>query len=302
VWLPEGIWWDIYQGARIHAGSHDRHYLLDEVPVFVRSGEILVGQPFTLRASEAATELHIQIWPGDSGEYCLYEDDGRSLDYTAGKSVWLPIRHRSDGSTVAITLGPARGSYQGFLPARSIVVRLAVSMPVTAATAGETSVPAASIHYRGDRTEAVVTAGPIDLRNVTTILLEREALSTSVDLSGLPGLMRRLDLVRLLATAASSPHPVHEHERLIVDVAQTVRRLELKPSDASAEVERLRAALVMVPPVMGEYLEVFKRRRDGERLRQVTAANAVLQGALRDFPQWFGGVVPHIVDNRKRRR
>jgi hypothetical protein len=34
----------------------------------------------------------------------------------------------------------------------------------------------------------------------------------------------------------------------------------------------------------------------------VTAANAVRQGALRDYPQWFGRVVPNIVDNRKRRR
>lgn len=59
---------------------------LATLPLYVRAGAILPMDPvkqFTTEKSDAP--LLFNVYPGSNGEFELYEDDGTSFDYKAGK-------------------------------------------------------------------------------------------------------------------------------------------------------------------------------------------------------------------------
>lgn len=87
VYLPEGTWYDYWTGKR-YQGKQYVHVVtpLDTIPVFARSGSIIPMQPEMLYTDEKPVrELTLDIFPGKSGTFELYEDDGTSLNYKDGK-------------------------------------------------------------------------------------------------------------------------------------------------------------------------------------------------------------------------
>jgi len=83
VYLPEGLWRDFwtgepFEGAKVVACRAD----IDHIPVFARAGAIiprLDPSPQTLvpttneRIQSAGDDLLIDIYPGEDGEFCLYD-------------------------------------------------------------------------------------------------------------------------------------------------------------------------------------------------------------------------------------
>lgn len=87
-WLPEGVFYDFFNGLR-YSGNRklELYRTMEEIPVFVRAGAII---PMT-EEKEAITNgvslpkcMEITIFGGDDGTFCLYEDDGESMEYLAG--------------------------------------------------------------------------------------------------------------------------------------------------------------------------------------------------------------------------
>jgi len=88
VYLPAGAEWYDYWTKRKYAGG--QHVTvdapLDKLPVFVRAGTILPTTKPIQHTGETVEEIILDVYPGKKTTGYLYEDDGTSFGYEAGKS------------------------------------------------------------------------------------------------------------------------------------------------------------------------------------------------------------------------
>ena len=94
VYLPPGIWYDLYTDER-HRGG--RAILVDapveRLPVFVRAGAIVpMQQAVTCTDEEPTGPLELHVYGGAAGSLVYYEDDGVSYDYEDGAFLRRQIR------------------------------------------------------------------------------------------------------------------------------------------------------------------------------------------------------------------
>ena len=88
VYLPAGVWYDYWTGARQEGGRMIRvEAPLETVPLFVRGGTILpLGLEMNYVGEKPADPLRFEIYPDAHGEAStsLYEDDGLTEAYRQG--------------------------------------------------------------------------------------------------------------------------------------------------------------------------------------------------------------------------
>lgn len=103
--LPEGIWFDYVTGKKYKGNKGYLAFFKDEdYPVFVKAGSILPlvndHKEFNLNDTTPPKNMEIQIFPGASSQYELYEDDGETELYKEGNYLrtlieynYLPNNH-----------------------------------------------------------------------------------------------------------------------------------------------------------------------------------------------------------------
>ena len=84
--VPDGTWYDFVTGKKFPGNKkYVSFFKEDDYPVFAHSGSII---PFSNRSDYnnigLPTDLEIQIFPGASNTYTLYEDDGITSLYREG--------------------------------------------------------------------------------------------------------------------------------------------------------------------------------------------------------------------------
>lgn len=84
--VPDGTWYDLVTGKKFPGNKKYVSFFKEEdYPVFAHSGSII---PFSNRSDynnvSLPTDLEIQIFPGASNTYTLYEDDGITSLYKQG--------------------------------------------------------------------------------------------------------------------------------------------------------------------------------------------------------------------------
>lgn len=87
VWLPEGLWFNFFNGD-VYQGN--RHYSLygaiEEMNVFAKAGAII---PLAVLEEENQygnpKTLEVHIFPGSDNRFVLYEDDGETFGYERGE-------------------------------------------------------------------------------------------------------------------------------------------------------------------------------------------------------------------------
>lgn len=130
VWFPAGeVWYDYFNGDRFEGGqTKEISKPLDEFPLYVRGGHVLVMQPYTSRpATTPLEEVVMTVYPASgnvSNTFELYEDDGISLDYKDGKYTTTKINYSQDGNKGKVTVNPAEGGYAGQVEKRAYTLRL----------------------------------------------------------------------------------------------------------------------------------------------------------------------------------
>ena len=63
---------------------------LDTVPVFVKAGSIIPTAAKALRSRDVTLDtLTFDVYPGESGEFRLYNDDGDNINYATGGAAVL---------------------------------------------------------------------------------------------------------------------------------------------------------------------------------------------------------------------
>ncbi len=208
MWFPHGIWWNILTQERVdHSGDRPVLASANEIPLFVRGGVPIPMQRFSLRmAAKPANPLIVCVYPGSSGQFTLYEDDGLSPDYLHGAYALTPLHYENLGSQgIRVTVGPTVGSYSGQLQNRKLIIRLPVTTVPIRVLANGKSVPDTSIGIPG------YTYNPTTV--TTTVRLPdqsiRKATVVAVTFSGssavqtlLPEVVNRLAVIhRALAGA-----------------------------------------------------------------------------------------------------
>lgn len=88
VFLPKGTWYDYKSGKKFFGNKrYVTFYKEEDYPFFVKEGGIVPLKIFDSKKNDLNNprSLEINIFPGKSNIYRLYEDDGESLDYKDGK-------------------------------------------------------------------------------------------------------------------------------------------------------------------------------------------------------------------------
>ena len=123
VWLPDGIWYDIYTGMRYEGGRlMDTYRGIDSIPVFAKAGAILVCTD-EISAKEAISNpksLDIKVFPEADGAFALYEDDNETCDYEKGKCVITNMNYSSSEDSFVIE--PAAGDLSLIPDSRTYIV------------------------------------------------------------------------------------------------------------------------------------------------------------------------------------
>lgn len=81
--IPEGTWYDFKSGKKYLGNKkYVSFYKIEDYPVFVKAGGIIpLAGVSDLMQTECPKELEINVFPGETNHYDLYEDDGISKDY-----------------------------------------------------------------------------------------------------------------------------------------------------------------------------------------------------------------------------
>jgi len=116
-YLPEGIWYDYSTGKKFIGNKKYVSFFRDEdYPVFARQGAII---PFSNKSNinntSNPTSLEIQIFPGKSNSFELYEDDGFSQLYKEGKYLKTLIEYNYMKSNYTVIIRSLEGCH-GIVP------------------------------------------------------------------------------------------------------------------------------------------------------------------------------------------
>jgi alpha-D-xyloside xylohydrolase len=101
VYLPAGVdWYNYWTNERVQGGQTIKvDAPIDTLPLFVRAGSIVpLGEPVenTHQIQEIA---RVRIYAGASGDFTLYQDDGKTYGYEKGESRitrlhWDDVAHK----------------------------------------------------------------------------------------------------------------------------------------------------------------------------------------------------------------
>lgn len=124
---PAGAEWIDYWTGAIYSGgtAHIVPAPIDQIPMLVRAGSIIPMGPVMEWVDQLpADPMTLDIYPSGSTNFMLYEDDGVTTQYTAGK--FSTTRFTSDNSSghEAVTISAASGRYRGQLLARTYVLEI----------------------------------------------------------------------------------------------------------------------------------------------------------------------------------
>jgi alpha-D-xyloside xylohydrolase len=119
VYLPKGADWYNFWTGQCHAGGQtiQADAALDILPLYVRSGSIVpIGPDITYADEQPNAALDLRIYPGQDGNFTLYEDEGDSYNYEQGNFAMTLISW--DESSRRLRLHERQGSYPGMPVAR----------------------------------------------------------------------------------------------------------------------------------------------------------------------------------------
>ena len=126
VWLPEGVWHDIYTGM-IYDGNRimNMYRDLNSIPVLAKAGAIL---PYTdeisaLEATRNPSGLRLKVYSGANGSFELYEDDNETCAYEKGDCVKTTFIY-TETEMAEFVIGSAQGNLSLIPAMRSYTVEL----------------------------------------------------------------------------------------------------------------------------------------------------------------------------------
>lgn len=116
-YLPSGSWFDFVTGKKFIGGKQYLSFYKDEdYPVYVKAGSIIpLGHNENINDTTPPKKMEIQIFPGVSNNYMLYEDDGISELYKKGYYLLTSIEYTYVKNNYTVIVRPLEGK-SGIIP------------------------------------------------------------------------------------------------------------------------------------------------------------------------------------------
>ena len=255
IWIPPGTWIEWYSGERLEGPKVvERHYALDEIPIFVKLGSIIPMQSEKQRADiENVDPLVLRIFPAKSGRARVYQDEGNSNGYRRNQFAWTSVGYQTvGGRTLHIRIDSVHGVFPGMTAKRNYVIEIMnVLLPTKVICNGkeiELKKSGSGWQYDGGKLETIVNAGEFGVNRGVDLTVEFPGTVDSPLLNGVPGKIMRLketiDILNHLWPDDWSPD-------LLIRESQTGDRLTLCPQNARAELEDFNSALMHLRDAIG---------------------------------------------------
>ena len=187
VWLPEGDWYEWQTGTMLAGGRVvERTFALDEYPVYVKAGAMLPTYDDTVKNLNANDEkVVLTVFPGGSGEFRMYEDNGDDKHYAREFAV-TPLKSVREDGVLTVTVGARSGEYRNMPAARRFAVKVLASAAPAEVTVNGSP---AEWSYDGGEFALVVEIPETDCAAEKVVRIEYGA---AVDFYGLPAAARRI--------------------------------------------------------------------------------------------------------------
>ena len=125
VWIKDGVYYNYFTNEKYEEGTHIITSGLDEFPLLVKGGMPIPMQKYTNRmTSVCLEELIIRCYPGNAGEFTLYEDDGITSEYLEEKNLKTKISYINDGKKITIDIIPCGNGYRNMPVKRDYTIEL----------------------------------------------------------------------------------------------------------------------------------------------------------------------------------
>jgi alpha-glucosidase len=114
AWLPEGLWYDFWEGTA-HSGGKwiTLEAPLERIPIMGKAGGVVPMQPVVQYVGEKpADPLTLLVFSADSAISEYYEDDGLSFEYRKGVYAKRIVEQSSNSRMHTIRVSAQEGSYQ----------------------------------------------------------------------------------------------------------------------------------------------------------------------------------------------
>ncbi len=261
-YLPAGEWYDICRGEMVTGGQRIlRRYMLNEIPRFVRPGTVIPGQQLCRRLTEKSySNLTMTVYPGKSGVYELYEDDGETVDYIDGKFARIRMEHRKEDNVRILNVHHAAGDFPGFLRSRELEFRLPGVVPPAGVKVNGKTVDFCYRFNEDSRKPAwrydamtqavVVRAGMIDLTQGVECRIEYAVSNESLPAMGLRGIFNRLKRIAFLHNSLGGAIATKLNERLGQELGHAAHRIARCPDTFATEIASLRKQQRFLPREM----------------------------------------------------
>jgi len=118
IFLPKGIWYDFKTGKKYAGNKHYISFYKDEdYPVFAKAGSII---PMTvlegnINNTNSPKKMELDIFPGNSSVYRMYEDDGLSALHEEGYYIITAIDFNYESDNYNLSIHPVEGK-TGIIP------------------------------------------------------------------------------------------------------------------------------------------------------------------------------------------
>jgi hypothetical protein len=131
VWLPSGNdWYEWSTGTLLKGGQViERSFSIDEYPIYVKAGAVIpMYDDHIQNLDKTPSNLTIGIFPGTTGKFQLYEDNGNDKNY-GSEFATTTIETQKTGIEQVVNIHPAVGKYQAMPARRTFTVKLFGTQP-----------------------------------------------------------------------------------------------------------------------------------------------------------------------------
>ncbi|ORY50561.1 hypothetical protein BCR33DRAFT_781262 [Rhizoclosmatium globosum] len=274
LWVPPGEWLEMGTGKVLNGPFvHSGHYLLEDVPVLVKSGAIV---PKSLMddtkyfglASEIPRHLVIEIFMGQAlnGNFSLYEDDGLTSDYDNPErqmNTHLTYK-REEKDIVSVSITPENGVLSGISGRRAYRLKFLQTVGIKSVQVNAVDIDCSKLcAFRSQEMAAYVDIGEFEIDQKLDIVVQFSSPLTQVPDGLLVKKNRMLKAKEMLDNQweLEEPYIYQDYYASLLKSLSFIQAAEFNPLEAG---EFLKKADALYGNVVAEVAQIVEGR--GEAL------------------------------------
>ena len=173
-YIPEGTWYGFFTGKKFKGNRKYVSFYRDhEYPVFVKAGAIIPMATNDCNYTGCPAKTELQIFPGASNTYSVYEDDGETNNYLKGDYLITNIEFIYEKNNYKLTILPVEGK-MGVIPnKRAYKIRFKNTKPTSKVVSYVGNTQIKNICYK-DESDLIVEVEDIPTNQQLTIICSGE--------------------------------------------------------------------------------------------------------------------------------